>query len=88
VFSDSKQPVDLRVYVQRHGGRFPSTEWYAVIFDPPVENAHRPVWNRIRADAGDSTASSQIMADGMVAAIADYVVSIQITRKNVGSSPK
>jgi hypothetical protein len=33
VSSATKEPVDLRTYVQRHGGKFPANDWLAVIAD-------------------------------------------------------
>ena len=74
---DSKQPVDLRRYVQRHGGKFPSRDWLVVVFTDPVRNTHGVVWQKIRSDEGGATAEGQTVAAGIVAAIADYVVSVQ-----------
>jgi hypothetical protein len=76
VFPDSDQSVDLRRYVQRHGGNFPSDDWFAVLFGPRVSGPHSAVWEKIRTDEG-GTAHSEIVADGIVAMIADYVISIQ-----------
>jgi hypothetical protein len=42
VFAKSKQPVDLRTYVQRHGGKFPSGDWLTVVMaEPPHWRARR-----------------------------------------------
>jgi len=76
VFPDSKQPIDLRTYVQRHGGNFPRDSWLAVVFGDPVASAHSAMWERIRGDEG-GTVQGEIVADGIVATIADYVISIQ-----------
>jgi hypothetical protein len=76
VFPDSKQPIDLRTYVQRRGGNFPRDSWLAVVFGDPVASAHSAVWEKIRTDEG-TTADSEIAAHGIVATIADYVISIQ-----------
>jgi len=76
VFPDSKQPIDLRTYVQRHGGNFPWDSWFAVVLGVPVNSAHRPVWKRIRTDQS-ATAEGEVVAHGIVATIADYVISIQ-----------
>jgi hypothetical protein len=76
VFPDSDQRVDLRRYVQRHGGNFPRDDWFAVLFGPRVSGPHSAVWEKIRTDEG-STVQSEIVADGIVAMIADYVISIQ-----------
>src|SRR5262249_60950891 len=72
VFSDSKERVDLRVYVQRHGG-FPSSDWLAVVFGDPVTTVHSAVWQRIQKDKGAETADGETAAHGTVAIIADYV---------------
>jgi len=76
VFPDSKQPIDLRTYVQRHGGNFPKESWLVVMFGDSVNTAHRAVWEKIRTDQG-TTAQGEIVADGMAATIEDYVISIQ-----------
>ena len=77
LFTDSKQPVDLRRYVQRHGGKFPSRDWLVVVFGDPVRNTHGVVWQKIRSDAGGATAEGETVAAGIVATIADYVISVQ-----------
>jgi len=77
VFPDSKQPVDLRTYVQRHGGQFPRGDWLAVVFGDPVRNTHGVVWGKIRSDEGGTTPGSETVARGIIATIADYVISIQ-----------
>lgn len=76
VFPDSKQAVDLRTYVQRHGGNFPRENWLAVVLGDPVTSAHSAVWEKIRADEG-TAADGEIVAHGIVVTIADYVISIQ-----------
>jgi hypothetical protein len=76
VFPDSKQPIDLRTYVHRHGGNFPRENWLAVVLGDPVASAHSAVWEKIRTDEG-TTADSELVAHGIVATIADYVISIQ-----------
>ena len=76
VFPDSKQPIDLRTYVQRHGGNFPKESWRAVVFGNPGSTAHRAVWEKIRTDEG-TTAEGEIVAHGIVATIAEYVISVQ-----------
>ena len=75
VFVASKQPVDLRTYVQRHGGKFPSGDWLSVVFGQPPNNPHTSIWERIRRDEGGT--DSQIGARGRVRSIADYILSIQ-----------
>jgi hypothetical protein len=86
VFSDSKEPVDLRVYVQRHGG-FPSSDWLAVVFGDPVQTAHSAVWQRIQTDEAGTTAGGETTAHGVVASIADYVRSIQSKRGDPSGAP-
>ncbi len=76
VFVKTKQPVDLRTYVQRHGGQFPSGDWLAVVFGEPPHNPHTAVWERIRRDQGGGT-GSEAVARGKVRSIADYILSIQ-----------
>ena len=76
VFPDSDQSVDLRRYVQRHGGNFPRDDWFAVLFGPQVSGPHSAVWEKIRTDEG-TTADSEIVAHGIVVTIANYVISIQ-----------
>jgi len=76
VFPDSKQPIDLRTYVQRHGGNFPRESWLAVVLGDPVTSPHSAVWEKIHTDEG-TTADAEIVAHGIVATIADYIISIQ-----------
>ncbi len=78
VYPDSKQPVDLRVYVQRHGGKFPAGQWLAVVFGPePGITHHADVWNKIRSQHQTSVPTGTAEARGIVASIADYVISVQ-----------
>jgi mono/diheme cytochrome c family protein len=77
VYSEGKQPVDLRAYVQRHGGKFPAADWLAVIADARPGGVHAPVWAKIREDQVAGTAGSTAAARGILAQIARYVVSIQ-----------
>ena len=75
VFVATKQPVDLRTYVQRHGGKFPAGDWLMVVMAEPLQNPHTEIWQRIRQDEGG--ANSEIGARGKVRSIADYILSIQ-----------
>ena len=77
VYRDSKQPVDLRVYVQRHGGKFPAGNWLTVVFGPQTDNPHSKAWEKLRRQHQTSGASGNIEARGIVASIADYVISVQ-----------
>jgi mono/diheme cytochrome c family protein len=76
VFRANKQPVDLRNYVQRHGGKFPSADWLAVIADTRPASVHSDVWQTIqRAQVG--SVQNEAAARGVVGSIARYVRSIQ-----------
>ena len=76
VSSASKQPVDLRTYVQRHAGKFPAADWLAVIADARPASVHSRVWETIRqAQAG--MVQNDAAARGVVGSIARYIVSIQ-----------
>jgi len=76
VSSSTKQPVDLRTYVERHGGTFPAADWLAVLADARPGGPHAAVWRSIRqAQAG--TTGSSAAARGTVGQIARYVMSIQ-----------
>ncbi len=78
VYPDSKQPIDLRTYVQRNGGQFPAGRWFSVVFGPqPGLTHHTDVWNKIRSEYHTSFGSGDIEARGMVASIAQYIMSVQ-----------
>ena len=78
LYPDSKQPVDLRVYVQRHGGKFPAGQWLSVVFGPqPGLTHHTEVWNKIRRQHQTSVPTGNAEARGIVASIAEYVISVQ-----------
>jgi hypothetical protein len=68
----TKQPVDLRTYVQSHGGKFPAKDWLAVIAGNRPASVHAPVWETIMKSQGGETAGR-----GVVGSIARYVISIQ-----------
>jgi hypothetical protein len=76
VYRDSKQPVDLRTYVQRHGGKFPAGEWIAIVGGSPRSPVHTEVWEKIRRQH-QTLASGSAEARGIVAMIAEYVISVQ-----------
>ena len=76
VFVGNKQAVDLRTYVQRSGGSFPSGDWLQVVIAAPPQNPHTEIWERMRQDEGGGT-SSEIAARAKVRSIADYVLSFQ-----------
>ena len=78
VYPESKQPVDLRVYVQRHGGKFPAGDWLAVVFGPqPGRTHHTAIWQKVRSQHGMEGQSGDAVARGIVASIADYIISVQ-----------
>jgi hypothetical protein len=77
VYPDNKQPIDLRGYVQRHGGKFPAGRWFTVVFGPQRGNVHGEAWEKILKEHQSSGPSGDAVARGMVASIADYVVSVQ-----------
>lgn len=76
VYADSKQPVDLRHYVERHGGKFPAARWISVVTTDNPALVHTDVWHKIRDSQGTSI-SSDAAGRAAVASIASYVRSIQ-----------
>src|SRR5262249_43538016 len=58
VSSSTKQPVDLRTYVERHGGTFPAADWLAVLADARPGGPHAAVWRSIRQGQAGSTRSA------------------------------
>lgn len=78
VYPDDKQPVDLRAYVQRHGGKFPAGDWLAVVFGPdPGRTHHTAIWQKVRRQHKMEGPSGDAVARGIVASIADYIISVQ-----------
>ncbi len=72
----TKKPVDLRGYVQAHGGTFPAADWLAVIADARPGGPHAAVWEDIKkAQAG--SVQNDVAARGVLGSIARYVQSIQ-----------
>ena len=76
VYAATKQPVDLRDYVARNGGKFPSGKWLNAVFAPQPGRTHTEVWETIRSAQAESIEKDAI-ARGVVANIAEYVISIQ-----------
>ena len=76
VYRATKQPVDLRTYVQHHGGKFPAQDWLAVIAGNRPGSVHTPVWEKIKDDQGGRV-QSDAAARGVVGSIARYIISIQ-----------
>lgn len=70
-----KAKGDLRTYVARHGGKFPVSDWIAIIADVRPASVHAAVWDQMRKDQVGTNAD--VAARGMVAEIARYVQSIQ-----------
>ena len=75
-FRASGEPVDLRTYVQRHGGRFPAHDWLAVIQDARPGSVHAQVWRNIRRGQAGTTSQTPA-ARGVLGSIARYVASVQ-----------
>ncbi len=73
----TKEPVDLRTYVQRHGGKFPAGEWIAIVAGSPQSPVHSEVWEKIRRQHQTSAPSGYAEGRGIVASIAEYVISVQ-----------
>jgi len=76
VASATKQPVDLRTYVKGHGGKFPTSDWIAIIADTRPASVHADVWDTIK-QAQVGALQNDAAARGVVSAIARYVNSIQ-----------
>jgi hypothetical protein len=76
VYKATKQPVDLRDYVARNGGKFPSGRWLSVVFAPQPGGTHTDVWEKVKSAQPESP-DREAEARGVVATIAEYVISIQ-----------
>ena len=76
VYPDTNEPVDLRDYVQRHGGKFPAARWISVVTTDNPMQIHTKVWKEIR-DAQAGMTSSDATGRAIVPSIASYVRSIQ-----------
>ena len=68
--------VDLRRYVARNNGIFPAHEWIAVIEHVDLTSPHSEVWEQIRSSQA-GTSMQGAAARGIVALIADYIISVQ-----------
>ncbi|HXJ33842.1 MAG TPA: hypothetical protein VMS22_07340 [Candidatus Eisenbacteria bacterium] len=81
VYRRTDGKVDLRRYVARNNGLFPAHEWIAVVEHVDLTSPHAEVWEQIRhAQAGSTqagTSSQGAAARGVVALIADYIISVQ-----------
>ena len=76
VYRVGDKPVDLRRYVARNNGIFPANDWIAVVEHVDLRSPHADAWERIRtAQAGTSPQGAA--ARGIVALIADYIISVQ-----------
>ena len=76
LYRGTDKTVDLRRYVARNNGIFPAHEWIAVVEHVDLTSPHADVWERIRrAQAGASEQGPA--ARGVVALVADYIISIQ-----------
>jgi hypothetical protein len=76
VYADTKKPVDLRDYVERHGGKFPAARWINVVATENPTLVHTEVWYKIR-DSQGTFISSDAAGRAVVASIASYIRSIQ-----------
>ncbi len=76
-YPKTKEPVDLRTYVQRHGGNFPAGEWIAIVAGSPRSPVHSEAWEKIRRQHRGSASSGDAEARGIVASIAEYIISVQ-----------
>lgn len=75
-FVASKQPIDLRTYVHRHGDKFPAADWLMVVINKPPQNPHTKVWEDLRRHEAGGIAE-EAATRGKVRSIADYIISIQ-----------
>jgi hypothetical protein len=75
-FVASKEPIDLRTYVQRHGDKFPAADWLMVVINRPPQNPHTGVWEELRRHEGGGIAD-EAATRGKVRSIAEYIMSIQ-----------
>ena len=76
VSSTTKEPVDLRTYVQRHDGKFPVNDWLAVIADARPGGEHAKLWRTIKQSQGGG-AGGDTTARGVLGSIARYIMSVQ-----------
>jgi len=76
IYRGSDRPVDLRTYMKRNNGIFPAVEWIAVVEHVDLSSPHAAVWERIRTDQ-EGGAGQGAVARGIVASIADYIISVQ-----------
>lgn len=75
-FVATKQPIDLRTYVHRHGDKFPAADWLMVVINKPPQNPHTRVWEELRRHEGGGIAD-EAATRGKVRSIAEYIMSIQ-----------
>jgi hypothetical protein len=77
VYPKTKESVDLRTYVQRHGGQFPAGKWITIVSGSPGSPVHTDAWEKIRRKHQTSAPSGNAEARGIVVSIAEYVISLQ-----------
>lgn len=63
----------------RHGGKFPASDWIAVVADTRPGSIHTEVWDDIRKESTGTNAD--VAARGIVGQIARYINSIQSKTK-------
>ena len=76
IYRGTERKVDLRRYVARHSGQFPAHEWIAVVEQVDLQLPHHAVWEDIRG-AQVGTSAQAAAARGVVALIAEYILSVQ-----------
>jgi hypothetical protein len=76
MYRGTERKVDLRRYVARHSGQFPAHEWIAVVEQVDLQLPHHAVWEDIRG-AQVGTSAQAAAGRGVVALIAEYILSVQ-----------
>ena len=77
VYKHTKQAIDLRTYMQRHGGDFPLDKWLAVEFGSQRHGPHTEVWEKIRSAHQTTSSTSDDDPREIVDAIEVYVILVQ-----------
>jgi hypothetical protein len=76
MYRGTDRQVDLTRYVARHNGQFPAHEWMAVVEQVDLQLPHHAVWEDIRG-AQVGTSAQAAAGRGVVALIAEYILSVQ-----------
>ena len=72
-----KVDADLRTYVERNGGKFPTGRWLELLADVEPGNVHASVWKRIREDQSSVSVGGDATARAIIGQIARYIASVQ-----------